>query len=77
VGFPWGLWYPAFDSSGILVGRQNPDFTVDNGCLGTDLDRIAGNEVIVEGERLLARPGGRRLTYGTRTEIIHFKPSSC
>ncbi len=79
-GLSLGPVYQAFDSSGILVATQvvlNPDFTVDNGCLGTNLDGVAGNEVIVGGERLLAWPGGRRFTYRTRTEIIYFKPSSC
>jgi hypothetical protein len=41
---------------------------VDNGYLGTNLDGVAGNEVIVGSERLLAWPGGRRFTYGTRTK---------
>ena len=50
-----GPAYQAFDSSGNLVRTQfvlNPDFTADNSCMGTNLDGVAGDEVIVGGREV-------------------------
>jgi hypothetical protein len=47
-----GPAYQAFDASGSLVRTQfvlNPDFTADNSCITTNLDGVAGDEVIVGG----------------------------
>ena len=54
-GLRRGPAYQAFDSSGNLVRTQfvlNPDFTADNGCMGTDLDGVAGDEVITGGREV-------------------------
>jgi hypothetical protein len=55
-----GPAYQAFDASGSLVRSQfvlNPDFTADNSCITTNLDGVAGDEVIV---------GGREVTGSAR-----------
>jgi hypothetical protein len=54
-GLSRGPAYQAFDTLGNLVRTQfvlNPDFTVDNSCMGTSLDGIAGDEVIVVGREV-------------------------
>jgi hypothetical protein len=54
-GFARGPAYQAFDASGNLVRTQfvlNFDFTADNSCMGTNLDGIAGDEVIVGGREV-------------------------
>ena len=54
-GFARGPAYQAFDASGNLVRTQfvlNPDFTADNSCLGTNLDGVAGDEVISGGREV-------------------------
>ena len=62
-GFARGPAYQAFDLSGNLVRTQfvlNFDFTADISCMGTNLDGIAGDEVIVGGREVtgLARGAG-------------------
>jgi subtilisin family serine protease len=54
-GLSRGPAYQAFDNLGNLVRTQlvlNPDFTADNRCIGTNLDGIAGDEVIVGGREV-------------------------
>ena len=54
-GLSRGPAYQAFDSSGSLVRTQfvlNPDFTADNSCITTNLDGVAGDEVIVGGREV-------------------------
>ncbi len=54
-GLSRGPAYQAFDSSGNVVRTQfvlNPDFTADNSCMGTNLDGVAGDEVIVSGREV-------------------------
>jgi hypothetical protein len=54
-GLARGPAYQVFDASGNLVRTQfvlNPDFAVDNSCLGTNLDGAAGDEVIVGGREV-------------------------
>jgi Protein of unknown function (DUF4038)/Putative collagen-binding domain of a collagenase len=51
-GLARGPAYQAFDAGGSLVRTQfvlNPDFTADNSCITTNLDGVAGDEVIVGG----------------------------
>ena len=55
-----GPAYQAFDASGSLVRTQfvlNRDFTADDSCIATNLDGVAGDEVMV---------GGRETTGLTR-----------
>ena len=55
LGVSRGPGYQAFDASGNLVRTQfvlNPDFTTDNNCMGTNLDGVAGDEVIVGGREV-------------------------
>jgi hypothetical protein len=50
-----GPAYQVFDSLGNVVRTQfvlNPDFTGDNSCIGTNLDGVAGDEVIVGGREV-------------------------
>ena len=54
-GLSRGPAYQAFDSSGNVVRTQfvlNPDFTGDNGCVGTNLNGTGGDEVIVAGREI-------------------------
>ena len=54
-GLSRGPAYQVFDTLGNLVRTQlvlNPDFTADNRCIGTNLDGIAGDEVIVGGREV-------------------------
>jgi hypothetical protein len=54
-GLARGPAYQAFDSSGSLVRTQfvlNPDFTADNSCITTNLDGVAGDEVITGGREV-------------------------
>jgi Beta-propeller repeat/FG-GAP-like repeat len=59
-GLGRGPAYQAFDSSGSLVRTQfalNTDFSVDNNCIGINLDGVAGDEIII---------GGREITGAAR-----------
>jgi Divergent InlB B-repeat domain len=63
-GLSRGPAYQAFDSSGNVIRTQfvlNPDFTADNSCMGTNLDGVVGDEVIV---------GGREVTGLARGPVI-------
>jgi hypothetical protein len=54
-GLSRGPAYQAFDSSGNIVRTQfvlNPDFTMDNSCIGTNLNGVTGDEVIVGGREV-------------------------
>jgi hypothetical protein len=54
-GLARGPAYQAFDTNGNLVRTQfvlNPDFTVDNSCIGINLDGVAGDEVITGGREV-------------------------
>jgi hypothetical protein len=54
-GLSRGPAYQAFDANGNVVRTQfvlNTDFTVDNSCIGTNLDGVAGDEVIVAGREI-------------------------
>jgi len=51
-GLSRGPAHQAFDASGNLLRTQfvlNPDFTAGYSCMGTNLDGVAGDEVIVGG----------------------------
>ena len=55
AGLERGPAYQAFDLSGNLVRTQfmlNPDFTTDNSCIGTNLDGVAGDEVLTGGREV-------------------------
>jgi hypothetical protein len=55
VGLARGPAYQAFDSSGNLLRTQfvlNSDFTADNSCIGTNLDGLAGDEVVTGGREV-------------------------
>jgi hypothetical protein len=54
-GLSRGPAYQVFDASGNLVQTQfalNTDFTADNICMGTNLDGVAGDEVILGGREV-------------------------
>jgi hypothetical protein len=54
-GLNRGPAYQAFDSTGNVVRTQfvlNPDFTGDNGCIGTNLNGTGGDELIVAGREV-------------------------
>jgi hypothetical protein len=73
-GLSRGPAYQAFDTSGNLVLTQfvlNPDFTADNSCMGTNLDGVAGDEVIVGGREVsgLAR-GPAMQGFGSMGSLI-------
>jgi Subtilase family len=56
-----GPAYQAFDSQGNLVLTEfvlNPDFTVDNSCIGSNLNGVAGEEVIVAGREVTGSARG-------------------
>src|SRR4029077_7858645 len=54
-GLSRGPAYQTFDANGNVVRTQfvlNTDFTADNSCLGTNLDGVAGEEVIGAGREI-------------------------
>jgi hypothetical protein len=54
-GLSRGPAYQVFDAAGSLVRTQfvlNPDFTMDSSCIGTNLDGVAGDEVITGGREV-------------------------
>jgi hypothetical protein len=54
-GLARGPAYQAFDANGNLVRTQfvlNADFTMDDSCMGTNLDGVAGDEVITAGREV-------------------------
>ena len=54
-GLVRGPAYQVFDALGNLVRTQfvlNADFTVDSSCIGTNLDGVVGDEVIVGGREV-------------------------
>jgi hypothetical protein len=54
-GLARGPAYQAFDANGNLVRTQfvlNADFTMDDSCMGTNLDGVAGEEVITAGREV-------------------------
>jgi hypothetical protein len=64
VGLARGPAYQAFDSSGNLLRTQfvlDSDFTADNSCVGTNLDGVAGDEVIVGGREVTGLARGPAL----------------
>ncbi|MDH3442824.1 MAG: VCBS repeat-containing protein, partial [Deltaproteobacteria bacterium] len=64
MGAARGPAYQAFDSGGNLVRTQfalNTDFSMDNACLGTNIDGVAGDEVIM---------GGREVTGAARGPAV-------
>jgi Subtilase family len=61
TGLARGPAYQAFNSSGNLVRTQfalNTDFSMDNSCLGTNLDGVAGDEVIMAGREVTGAARG-------------------
>jgi aldose sugar dehydrogenase len=64
VGLSRGPAYQVFDASGNLVRTQfglNTDFTMDNGCLGSNLDGVDGDEVILFGREVTGAGRGPAL----------------
>ena len=54
-GLARGPGYQVFDAIGNLIRTQlvlNPDFTVDNSCIGINLDGVVGDEVITGGREV-------------------------
>ena len=73
-GLSRGPAYQAFDSSGNVVRTQfvlNPDFTADYNCIGTNLNGVAGDEVIVGGREVTGLARGPAIQgFGSNSGLL-------